>query len=171
MSKLLRLAIVLALSVSSLIAQSAEISSLGGTWILDKDYVESRGSQTWTITVDGNSVKIEKVYHVDNTRRDVLLVVGQTGVKQPPPSGAAEGKVYWKDKQLIREYTRKTDSRQNHPLQQGHSTAQIIETYYLSTYGTKLIFRRDDDSIWPNRNTPVQMGRPFEDKIILRRKI
>jgi hypothetical protein len=146
---------------------------LAGTWIIDKDYIKSRGDQTWMISVDGSRVSIRKIFAGSRANGELNLSADKRGETNSSANGrTVDSKSYWKDKKLIREYTYKVEGeRPPSFLGPQYATARVTEMYYLSKDGNKLTFRRDDDSIWPNRNTPVKMGRAFEDKIVFRRKI
>ena len=177
MKKLFGILFVLSSAVSVISGQTADSSDwrskFVGTWVVDKDYIQSKGNQTWTITISGDDFRVEQVFHHDGSRREFVLKADGRRVKsQSPDAKVLDSKTYWKDKKLIREYTYKRDSMAsaNSIMGTPYSTATVVETYYLDDDGSKLVYRRDDDSVWPNRNTPVKMGKAFEDKIVLRRK-
>jgi hypothetical protein len=156
---------------SVLFAQSSE-PRLAGTWVIDDDHLQSRGNQTWAISISENEIIIDMIFHTTPGHVSLILFADKRGETNVSATGKrTESKTYWKDKKLIREYTYKVGDRPANPMSgPQYATARVTETYYLSKDGNKLTVRRDDDSIWPNRNTPVKMGRAFEDKIILRRK-
>jgi hypothetical protein len=173
--------LILATCAAALAAQTqgkklAPNPDFTGTWVVDEDFEKAKGSQTWIIRFADNEFRVEKIYHfaAQGGGSTVTLFTDKRGEINTSLYGEKiNSKSYLKDGKLIREYRRNNRDplHSSDPLGgPTYSTATVTETYYLSKDGSKLIFRRDDDSRFPNRNTPVKMGRGFEDKIILRRK-
>ncbi len=168
---------ILVLCCSTAAAQDKKVdrsslSDFEGTWVVDKDSPRSKGNQTWTISVRGNVFNVVKDIHFYNSRRELSLRIdGKWEEGKESPGRIIRSRISWKKGKLVREYSyRNPDGRNSGFLVPHYSTANVIETYYLSDNGSKLVFRRHDDSFWPNRNAPSKMGRGYEDKIILRRK-
>lgn len=153
-------------------AGGLSLTDLQGTWVVDDDFISTYGNQTWTISVSGNVLKITKDLPFNNSRHEVTLLVENKWTEKKDSKGeTTKSKISWKDGKLVREYSyKRSNSLNSGLLSPSYSTANVVETYYLSDKGARLVFRRDDDAIWPNRNTPTKMGRGFEDKVILRRK-